>query len=119
MRPALLGVHVKLERVEPVALHRRRPERDSLERERAQLPLDLGQRHAERYQGAQDHVPARATDAVEVDDAHADLSARDRSAITPAAYPAPNPLSMFTTVTPAAHELSIARRAARPPNEAP
>ena len=39
--------------------------------------------------------------------------------MTPAAYPAPNPLSMFTTVTPAAQEFSIARSAANPPNEAP
>ena len=33
--------------------------------------------------------------------------------------PAPYPLSMLTTVTPGAHEFSIASRAARPPNEAP
>ena len=33
--------------------------------------------------------------------------------------PAPYPLSMLTTVTPGAHELSIASRAATPPNEAP
>src|SRR5207249_179808 len=36
-----------------------------------------------------------------------------------AAAAAPNPLSMFTTVTPAAHELSMPSRAAIPPNEAP
>ena len=36
-----------------------------------------------------------------------------------AAAAAPNPLSMFTTVTPAAQELSIARSAASPPKEAP
>ena len=34
--------------------------------------------------------------------------------ITPAAYPAPKPLSIFTTVTPAAHELSIPNRAVTP-----
>ena len=33
--------------------------------------------------------------------------------------PAPNPLSMLTTVTPGAHELSIASSAASPPNDAP
>ncbi len=36
-----------------------------------------------------------------------------------AAYAAPNPLSIFTTVTPAAQELSMPSRAAIPPNEAP
>ena len=39
--------------------------------------------------------------------------------MTVAAYAAPNPLSMFTTTTPGAHELSIARRAAMPPKDAP
>lgn len=36
-----------------------------------------------------------------------------------ARYPAPKPLSMFTTLTPLAQELSIASKAATPPNEAP
>src|SRR5438046_8938665 len=36
-----------------------------------------------------------------------------------AAAAAPNPLSMLTTVTPLAQELSIASSAARPPNDAP
>ncbi len=36
-----------------------------------------------------------------------------------AAAAAPKPLSMFTTVTPAAHELSMPRSAASPPNAAP
>src|SRR5438034_2810599 len=36
-----------------------------------------------------------------------------------AAAAAPNPLSMFTTVTPDAHELSMASSAARPPKDAP
>jgi hypothetical protein len=36
-----------------------------------------------------------------------------------AATPAPKPLSIFTTVTPAAQELSIASRAASPPKLAP
>jgi hypothetical protein len=36
-----------------------------------------------------------------------------------AAYAAPNPLSIFTTTTPGAHELSIPNSAAIPPNDAP
>ena len=114
-----LGAHVEKERIEAVALHEGRGECESLERKGAKVPLDLGQRSAQRDQRTQDHVAARAADAVEVDDAHVSLPGRERSAMTPAAYPAPNPLSMFTTVTPAAQELSIARRAARPPKEAP
>ena len=40
-------------------------------------------------------------------------------AIRAAIVPAPNPSSMLTTATPAAQEVSIARRADRPPNVAP
>jgi len=36
-----------------------------------------------------------------------------------AAAAPPNPLSMLTTVTPAAHELSMPSNAATPPNDAP
>src|SRR6185436_6426964 len=115
----LLGLLVELQGVEAVPLHRSRAEGDALQRKRPEAPLDLGQGRAQRDQRAQDHVPARAADQIEVDDAHDPLPERDRSAMTPAAYPAPNPLSMLTTVTPAAHELSIARSAARPPNDAP
>jgi len=39
--------------------------------------------------------------------------------IIAAAYPAPKPLSMLTTVTPGAHELSMPSRAAMPPKLAP
>src|SRR3954464_12842882 len=46
------------------------------------------------------------------------LDRHDRQ-IRLAAAAAPNPLSMLTTVTPDAQELSMARSAARPPKEAP
>ena len=36
-----------------------------------------------------------------------------------ARYPAPNPLSIFTTLTPLAHEFNIDKSAARPLNDAP
>ena len=42
-----------------------------------------------------------------------------RRAIRAAATPAPYPLSMLTTVTPGAQELSMPSRAASPPKEAP
>src|SRR3954449_6260681 len=46
------------------------------------------------------------------------LDRHDRQ-IRLAAAAAPNPLSMLTTVTPDAQELSMARSAARPPKDAP
>ncbi len=59
--------------------------------------------------------PGDAGDAVDVEDpAHADCLA-----IRAAIVPAPNPSSMFTTATPAAHEVSIASSALTPPNAAP
>ena len=39
--------------------------------------------------------------------------------ISDAMHPAPKPLSMFTTATPLAHELSMPSRAAMPPKLAP
>ena len=47
------------------------------------------------------------------------LSTPTRRATRAANTPAPYPLSMLTTVTPGAQELSIASSAARPPNDAP
>ena len=44
---------------------------------------------------------------------------RYRWLIILARYPAPKPLSMFTTLTPLAQELSMDSRAARPPKAAP
>ena len=64
-------------------------------------------------QRAEQHVPGHAADAVDVGD-HADLRA-----IRAAIVPAPNPSSMFTTATPAAHEVIIASRAETPPKVAP
>ena len=45
--------------------------------------------------------------------------AEDCRLIIAAANPAPNPLSILTTVSPDAHELSMASRAACPPAPAP
>src|SRR5712671_3241807 len=85
MRLRLLGADLEEKGIEAVALHDGRPQRDARKRERAEAPLDLGEWGAERHERAQDHVAARAADQVEVDDAHAQLPDRDRSAITPAA----------------------------------
>src|SRR5206468_8685920 len=73
---------------------------------------------AEGAERAEQHVAADTRGGVEPPDAHGHSGAA-RRATRAANTPAPNPLSMFTTVTPGAQELSIASRAARPPNDAP
>ena len=60
--------------------------------------------------------PGDAADAVDVEDA---AHARHCRAIRAAIVPAPKPSSMFTTATPAAHEVIIASSALTPPNVAP
>ena len=57
------------------------------------------------------HVAADPRETVEIGDSHRFTRC--------AKYPAPKPLSMFMTATPAAQELSIARSAASPPKLAP
>ena len=85
-------------------------DRQALDAEPAQVD-----RRARVEQRAEQHVAGDAADAVDVEDpAHA-----ARLAIRAAIVPAPNPSSMFTTATPAAHEVIIASSALTPPNVAP
>src|SRR5439155_22153113 len=70
-------------------------------------------------QGAQHHVAADAIGAVEVGDGHRDDIRRAARAMRKAAIAAPKPLSMLTTVRPAAHEASIPSSAAMPSKAAP
>src|SRR3972149_4937997 len=95
-----------------------RREAEARERQQAEPALDLPDRRAGRDERAQDHVAAGPGHAVEVDDRHRFPFARRGRAVPPDAPAAP-PLSMFTTVPPAAHELSMARSGAIPPKEAP
>ena len=69
-------------------------------------------------QRAEQHVAGHAGDAVDVEEPghRAPPAAR---AIRAAIVPAPKPSSMFTTATPAAHEVSIESSADTPPNDAP
>ena len=69
-------------------------------------------------QRAQQHVARDAADAVDVEDAGVTAPPAAR-AIRAAIVPAPKPSSMFTTATPAAHEVSIASSALTPPKVAP
>ena len=86
------------------------------------LDLKLSERLLECFernpcvdQRTEHHVSGDAAEAVEVPERGHDFIFRMRAA----SAAAPNPLSILTTAMPGAHELSIARRAARPPNDAP
>lgn len=79
-------------------------------------------RHAEIEEGAQRHVAGDAAHAVDVQVQAAQLGHRAahddrpaRRAQRTAATAAPKPLSMFTAVTPGAHDDSIEASATRPP----
>ena len=67
-------------------------------------------------EGGADHVAGGSHAAIEVERGHERASTW---LIILARYPAPKPLSMLTTDTPLAQELSIESRAERPPKEAP
>ena len=88
------------------------------EREGGERGLEFIERHTEFDQRAEHHVAAGPADALEVQVAHADVSSQVRLMIA-AAMPAPNPLSMLTTLTPAAQEFSMASNAAMPPRFTP
>src|SRR5690606_33733574 len=76
--------------------------------------LHVVEGRAEVQQGAQQHVAGDPADRVEPEDHRA-----TRSAIRCAASAAAKPESMFTTTTPAAHELSIASSGVTPSSTAP
>ena len=89
-------------------------QRDRLGRHCVDRGLDRLDRHPGAHQRAEQHVAAGAGGGVDPQGGH-----RAALATRAANTPAPYPLSMLTTVTPGAQELSMASRAAMPPNEAP
>ena len=112
----------------------RHPQPRPVDADRRERVADRLDRHAEVDQCAQRHVAGDAADAVEVEvlpaqrgrthglvarahAAHAALAAA--RAHRTAATAAPKPLSMLTTVTPGAHDVSIAASAASPPAPTP
>ena len=82
-----------------------------------QGPPDLVGVRTRIQQCREQHVARDPAHAVDVQD-HAS-SALVRRAIVAAIVPAPNPSSMLTTASAAAHELSIASSAETPPNALP
>lgn len=79
--------------------------------------------NAEFDQRAEQHVAAGSADALNMEMSHAFRSLTRASSharfMMAAAMPAPNPLSILTTLMPGAHEFSIASNAATPPRFMP
>jgi hypothetical protein len=86
-----------------------------------QFLFHLAEFNAQVQHGPHEHVSADAAENIEIKSFQScDLRAGETSAlIWLAAYPAPKPLSMFTTVTPLLQLLSMASKAANPPKLAP
>ena len=74
--------------------------------------------HAQVNQRPNEHVAADAAENVEIESFH-DLELLAKALIWLAAYPAPKPLSIFTTVTPLPQLFNMPSNAASPPKLAP
>jgi len=115
-RPAHLGV----QRGDPRQIHFAQLQLRA-EAESPQALVERRPRRAQVKERGDEHVARHAPDRIE--DQHLHAGARSCRcawrAIRAATKPAPKPLSMLTTETLAAQELSIARSAAMPPSEAP
>ena len=110
--------HVQVHGPDPVAL-------DALESQlhavKSQPSRNLAQHLLRRprvEQRGQHHVAGQPADAVQVGKPHNCPPSCPR-AIRAAIVPAPNPSSIPTTASAAAHEVSIARSAVRPPSATP
>src|SRR5439155_15091618 len=64
----LARLDLKLERLEAVAFHALLAEREAVERERPEAPVDLRKRRSARDEGAHAHAPRCPRHATEVDD---------------------------------------------------
>jgi hypothetical protein len=105
-------------RSDPVPLDAGHADLDRPKLEQGRDSFERLARGARVEQGSEEHVSGETADTVEVEQpAHGPPpAARARRA---AIVPAPNPSSMSTTASPAAHEQSIARSAVSPPRAEP
>ena len=101
-RPPFLARHVKMIFTQPQLLQ--------FVLERAGIETKIQHR-------SDKHVAANAAENIQIKCFH--LASLASAFIWLAAYPAPKPLSMFTTVTPLPQLFSMASNAARPPKFAP
>ncbi len=111
----VLDLHAAQDGREAVALDRDWLERHGFGSDCVDGRLEHVERNAGADQCAEEHVATGTGRGVDPDRHLGAALLATRAAKTPAPYP----LSMLTTVTPGAHELSMANKAASPPNEAP
>jgi hypothetical protein len=109
------GPHVHAHRVQAVRLHVLGLDLERLQRQACEPGRDVLEVGAGVDERAERHVARDAGDAVEVGDPHGRPPRTMRSATSAA----PNPLSMFTTATPGAHDDIMPSSAASPSNDAP
>ena len=117
-----------------VALLAPHPDRKAVQTELVELGTEALARYPKIEERSKSHVSAYAGEAIEVSDQFGLLSGHfvplclcpfvpqspdHARLIRLATYPAPNPLSMLTTVTPEAQELSMPSSAEIPPKLAP
>ena len=111
-----VDLHEKARRGNPAARRPLARERNTLDSEGVKpRHCFVGVRHQFQKRGGK-HVACGAHATVDVESLHLPSP---MWLMRCARNPAPKPLSMFTTETPAAHELSIASSADTPPNAAP
>lgn len=91
-------------------------------RQLTQLGFETLRVDAQVNHGADKHVAADTAEEIEIEGFHgweAEAAVATSALIWLAAYPAPKPLSILTTVTPLPQLLSMPSRGARPPKLAP
>ena len=81
--------------------------------------LQIGRIQPQIQQGAYRHIPANPSKTIKIQCFHRTNSPVASLLICPAKYPAPNPLSIFTTLMPLAQEFSMVSKADNPPKLAP
>jgi hypothetical protein len=111
------GIHVQMHRGDTPAYYYLLPQFITLNRELREFPPQVIERHSGVDKRAESHIPGNSRYTIKISNFHG--FPFPTLLMRLAAYPAPKPLSIFTTVTPEAQELSMVRSAERPWKEAP
>ena len=132
--PVACQMHIELGARDAALVGAEGVEMVTIQPELSQLDLEPVKIDTRIDQGADEHVAADAAEEIQVEGVHflrgtvgfvqgfsgmASPVPAARALIWLAAYPAPKPLSMLTTVTPLPQLLSMPRSAANPPKCAP
>jgi hypothetical protein len=115
------GMNIELDALDLAAFGAMGVEMVAVQGKFRQFQFHLAEFHAQIQHGPHEHVSADAAENIQIQCFQSfDLRADDASSlIWLAAYPAPKPLSILTTVTPLPQLLSMASKAANPPKLAP